>query len=135
MTTPTIPGGSALWLQGLRGIGALFVYFHHHQQFPRDDVDAIMLERSFGYRGTYELATMPFIRLLFSGGHFAVAVFFVASGYALSATPLRLIHAAKYDQFGEMIASSLFRRWLRLFGPVFVTTLVVILFQHGAEAL
>ncbi|QGI77169.1 hypothetical protein CEK25_003898 [Fusarium fujikuroi] len=135
MTTPTISSGSALWLKGLRGIGALFVYFHHHQQFPRDDVDAVMLERSFGYRGRYELATMPFIRLLFSGGHFAVAIFFVASGYALSATPLRLIHAARYEKLGAVIASSLFRRWLRLFAPVFVTTLVVILFQHGIEAL
>ena len=78
---------------------------------------------------------MPFLRLLFSGGHFAVAIFFVASGYALSVAPLRLIHSARYEQLGEMIASSLFRRWLRLFAPVFVTTLVVIFLQHGVEAL
>ncbi|RKL35771.1 hypothetical protein BFJ72_g8471 [Fusarium proliferatum] len=135
MTGQKISSKSVSWLQGLRGIAALLVYFHHHQQFPRDDVDAVMLERSFGYRGRYELATMPFIRLLFSGGHFAVAIFFVASGYALSATPLRLIHAARYEQLGEVIASSLFRRWLRLFAPVFVTTLVVILLQHGIETL
>ncbi|KAF5229280.1 hypothetical protein FANTH_14270 [Fusarium anthophilum] len=135
MTAPTISSGSVSWLQGLRGIGALLVYFHHHQQFPRDDVDAIMLERSFGYRGRYEPATMPIFRLPFSGGHFAVAIFFVASGYALSATPLRLIHAAKYEQLGEMIASSLFRRWLRLFAPVLVTTLVVIVVQHSVEAM
>ncbi|KAF5596564.1 nitrate assimilation regulatory nirA [Fusarium pseudocircinatum] len=132
---PMISSGSVSWLQGLRGIGALLVYFHHHQLFPRDDVDAITLERSFGYRGRYEPATMPILRLLFSGGHFAVAVFFVASGYALSVTPLRLIHVARYEQLGDMIASSLFRRWLRLFAPVFVTSLVVILAQHGVEAL
>ncbi|KAF5716657.1 NirA-like nitrate assimilation regulatory protein [Fusarium globosum] len=92
MTAPKISSKSVSWLQGLRGIAALLVYFHHHQQFPRDDVDAIMLQRSFGYRG-------------------------------------------RYEQLGEMIASSLFRRWLRLFAPVFVTTLVVILLQHGVEAL
>ncbi|KAF5024429.1 hypothetical protein F66182_3515 [Fusarium sp. NRRL 66182] len=122
------------WLQGLRGIGALLVYFHHHQLFPRDNSDVAVLERAFGYMAKYEPVTLPFLRLFFSGGHFAVAVFFVASGYALSATPLRLVQAARYEELGEVISSSLFRRWLRLFAPVFITTLAFILIQHAVAA-
>jgi hypothetical protein len=55
---------------------------------------------------------MPTFRLLFGGGHFAVAVFFVASGYALSATPLRLIQAATFGQLGEMIALGSVIYWI-----------------------
>ncbi|KAF4334290.1 hard surface induced 3 (sterol glycosyl transferase) [Fusarium beomiforme] len=135
MMLPKNSSRAVPWLHGLRGIGALLVYFHHHQLFARDTRSAALLESSYGYMGRYELATLPILRLLFSGGHFAVAVFFVSSGYALSMAPLRLIHKARFEELGGVLASSLFRRWFRLFAPVFVTTLAFILFQHALLAL
>jgi peptidoglycan/LPS O-acetylase OafA/YrhL len=66
----------------------------------------------------------PGIRILFSGGHLAVAIFFVISGYVLSAGPLRSIHAKDTIKTADRIGSALFRRWLRLFIPVLATTFI-----------
>ncbi|PBP26810.1 acyltransferase [Diplocarpon rosae] len=66
----------------------------------------------------------PSSRLVFCGGHFAVPIFFVVSAYALSVKPLSLIHAEEFDKLGDSFASSIFRRWIRLWMPVCITTFI-----------
>ncbi|MBA7489683.1 hypothetical protein ES702_00217 [subsurface metagenome] len=76
----------------------------------------------FGHNGQYHFATFPGVRIFFSGGHFAVSIFFVISGYVLSHKPLQYIHADEHIKLGENLSSALFRRWIRLFTPVACVT-------------
>jgi peptidoglycan/LPS O-acetylase OafA/YrhL len=118
------------YLDGLRGFAAFVVYWHHHQLWPREFGDLI-LENAFGYEKRYFLACLPGVRTFFSGGHFAVAVFFIISGYVLSSKPLKLIYAEEYTKFGDNVASALFRRWLRLYIPLIVTTFLYMSSWHA----
>ena len=65
------------YLDGLRGFAAFIVYWHHHQLWPRAFADLI-LENAYGYEKRYYFACLPGVRTFFTGGHFAVAVFFVS---------------------------------------------------------
>lgn len=65
------------YLDGLRGFAAFMVYWHHHQLWPRALGDLIF-ENAFGFEERYYFACLPGIRTFFTGGHFAVAVFFVS---------------------------------------------------------
>ncbi|KAK4441927.1 acyltransferase 3 [Podospora aff. communis PSN243] len=114
------------YLDGLRGICALLVYFHHHQLAAHES-SGLTLETAFGFRGQYHFATFPGIRTLFTGGHLAVATFFVISGYSLSIKPLRLINTGDVAALAECISSALFRRWLRLYVPFAATTFAYLL--------
>ncbi|KAK3117634.1 hypothetical protein LTR53_000862, partial [Teratosphaeriaceae sp. CCFEE 6253] len=111
------------YLDGLRGFAALLVYSLHHQVWGHSGVQGeFILENAFGWNKVYRFVCFPGIRIFFSGGHFAVAIFFVISGYVLSAGPLRYIHARETTRLADGIGSALFRRWLRLFIPVIATT-------------
>lgn len=115
------------YLDGLRGFAALMVYIQHHELNPHDGTgQAKFFETGFGFEGNYHFATLPGIRTFFGGGHFAVSTFFVLSGYVLALKPLSLIHAGDLLQLGDHMASSLFRRWIRLFLPLIITTLIYI---------
>lgn len=83
-----------------------------------------ILENAFGWNKQYYFVTLPGLRMLFSGGHFAVAIFFVISGYVLSASPLRAVQRGEVTPLANNIGSALFRRWLRLFIPVAGTTFI-----------
>ncbi|CZR49476.1 uncharacterized protein FPRO_15836 [Fusarium proliferatum ET1] len=115
-------------LHGLRGVASLLVYIHHHELWAHNaSYDTI--ERAFGYRQRHHFITLPFIRLVFNGGHFATAVFFVLSGYVLSVKPLTIINCPRttssiesQERLACYISLAIFRRWFRLFIPVFVTT-------------
>jgi peptidoglycan/LPS O-acetylase OafA/YrhL len=48
--------------------------------------------------------------MFFSGGGFSVAVFFIISGYVLSARPLSLIYSGELMKFYKSVVSGLFRR-------------------------
>ena len=119
------------YLDGLRGFAAFMVYWGHHQLWAHDAVrpDRI-LENGFGYDRQYYFACLPVIRNFFSGGHFAVSIFFVISGYVLSAKPLQLIHSRQYEQLGDNLASALFRRWARLHIPVIISTFATMSLWH-----
>ena len=124
---------STSYLDGLRGFAALLVYIQHHQiiahlSYPENSTD--IFYNAFGYRNQYYFACLPFIRIFFSGGNFAVATFFVISGYALSAKPLALIHRKEFENLGDVLASAIFRRWMRLYLPVALTTLAYITTLH-----
>ncbi|KAH7134905.1 acyltransferase-like protein [Dendryphion nanum] len=121
---PRKPTRPTAWLDGLRGFAALMVYFHHHQLWSHGFNGNFVFENSFGYQGKHYFAALPFVRPFFSGGHFAVAIFFVISGYVLSVKSLGQIQKGQFSNASETIGSALFRRWLRLFLPVIATTFI-----------
>jgi peptidoglycan/LPS O-acetylase OafA/YrhL len=127
------------YLDGLRGFAALLVYILHHEVWAHDSfLSDKIFENAFGYEGRYYFAQFPFIRTFFSGGHFSVAIFFVISGYVLSAKPLALLHSGNHEKLSDNLASALFRRWLRLYIPVFATTFIYMTIAwlvHGAQPL
>lgn len=115
------------WLDGLRGFAALLVFIQHHTLWTHDPR---ILENGFGHKDAYYFGCFPFVRLLFSGGHFSVAVFFIISGYVLSVKPLSLIYTSEHLKLSDNLASALFRRWIRLFLPVIVTTFLYMSTWH-----
>lgn len=130
-TTKTTKLRRTAYLDGIRGFAALLVYFLHHQLWAHAiQGGSIKLENTFGWDGEYYLGAFPFIRTFFTGGHYAVATFFVLSGYVLSCKPLMLIQAGDYDSLGSNLASGLFRRWLRLYMPILAVTFGFLLMPH-----
>jgi peptidoglycan/LPS O-acetylase OafA/YrhL len=111
------------YLDGLRGFAALLVFSLHHQVWGHSSTGGeFILENAFGWNGTYRFVCFPGVRILFSGGHLAVAIFFVISGYVLSVKPLTMLQAGDTTRMSENLGSALFRRWLRLYIPVAGTT-------------
>jgi peptidoglycan/LPS O-acetylase OafA/YrhL len=112
------------YLDGLRGWAALLVCFVHLAVYTHNDI-----ERCNGTQiseGVYNdtPAKLPFVRLLFSGGHFSVAVFFCISGYVLTQRLISLLHEDRKEDFVRSVHSSIFRRPLRVFLPVIWSTLM-----------
>jgi peptidoglycan/LPS O-acetylase OafA/YrhL len=118
------------YLDGLRGFAAFVVYWQHHELWAHYDENA-MLESGFGFKDQYAFCTFPLVRNFFTGGHYAVATFFVISGYVLSAKPLSLVQGGDYVKLGDNLASALFRRWLRLYIPLIATTFLYMLTWHA----
>ncbi|KAG9884437.1 hypothetical protein KCU98_g20324, partial [Aureobasidium melanogenum] len=113
------------WLDGMRGIAALLVYVYH-LSYSTHDVDT-----AWTYDGKQGFLRLPLIRFFYDG-HFMVAIFFVLSGYALSYKPVKQIRKQEMQPLLEGLASSVFRRWMRLFLPCFVsTTAIVVLLRLG----
>ena len=108
------------YLDGLRGWAAFHVYMTHHIAGSHM---WLPIERAYGYDDHYLFVTIPFIRVLFTGSHIAVYVFFIISGYVLSRSAILQIHDGTGD-IGKYLGSALFRRWVRLFTPVAVTTFI-----------
>lgn len=106
------------YLDGLRGYACYAVFFAHH-------TTAYCFEvwHPFGEGGNLHFVQtnyffqLPILRLMFNG-QAAITVFFVLSGYVLSYKPLKLIHARDFEKLQGCLASSIFRRWWRLFLPV-----------------
>ncbi|CZT14404.1 related to hard surface induced protein 3 (sterol glycosyl transferase) [Ramularia collo-cygni] len=119
------------YLDGLRGFAAFLVYLLHHELWAHSWEGSDILENAWGWDGKYFLAALPGIRVFFgSGGHLAVSTFFVISGYVLTAKPLSLIQSGDHLKLSENVASALFRRWLRLFIPIWIVTLMIISVPH-----
>ncbi|RDL37286.1 uncharacterized protein BP5553_04719 [Venustampulla echinocandica] len=57
-----------------------------------------------------------------------VTLFFVISGYVLSYSALKKIRSRQAAQLLDSLASSVFRRWLRLFLPLIVSTFITVIF-------
>jgi peptidoglycan/LPS O-acetylase OafA/YrhL len=104
------------YLDGVRGVAAFCVVLYH--------VVSVYFKRTlFGWNGTSQnlFFQLPWIRLIISG-HTMVALFFVVSGFSISYTPLKRIHSKDLAGFSTSLASSVFRRHLRLFLPCLVIT-------------
>ncbi|KAJ4332665.1 hypothetical protein N0V87_008225 [Didymella glomerata] len=118
------------WLDGLRGFAAFIVFLHHNQLWSHDIHGNSVFENGFGYNKRHYFAALPFIRHFFSGGHFAVAIFFVISGYVLSVKSLGSIQKSQHMVSADAVGSALFRRWLRLYLPVIGFTLSWMIIRH-----
>ena len=115
------------YLDGIRGTAAFCVFMVHYLFSPYNT------DVGWGSDGKfYSFWRLPVIRLAYQGS-FAVALFFVISGYALSYKPLRLLRANKMLDGYQALASTLFRRWSRLFLPTVASTFMVfLLIRFGA---
>lgn len=115
------------WLDGLRGIAAFIVVWHHSSlvYFPWSIHDAWTPDSGL-------FIQLPIVRLVLAGIP-AVCVFFVISGYAISLRLLRLSHLGRPADFTDAFSSSLFRRHPRLFMPAaFVMLFTALMSYMGA---
>ncbi|KAK3368517.1 acyltransferase family-domain-containing protein [Podospora didyma] len=118
------------YLDGLRGFAAFIVYWHHHQLWVhRSHWET--LESGFGHKDENYFVTFPGIRNFVIGGHYAVSIFYVISGYVLSAKPLSLIHAGEQAKLADNLSSATFRRWIRLYMPLIATTFIIMSLWHS----
>ncbi|KPI38797.1 uncharacterized protein AB675_5788 [Cyphellophora attinorum] len=113
------------YLNGLRGLACLFVVFHHGTEQFYPWIRAGFLSTPTATN----LLSLPIVRIWLSG-HAMVDIFFVISGYVLSAKPLRLAREGQHVEAYKTIASSTLRRGVRLYLPCLVHTLVVVCFMR-----
>ena len=117
------------YLDGIRGFAAFLVYIHHHELWAHEPM-AQRFQSALGFEREYNFVCWPVVRTFFSGGHLAVACFFIMSGYVLSTKPLQLLQNGDLLAFTDNLASALFRRWFRLFLPIIAVTLFNIVLFH-----
>lgn len=142
---PRRPISSTAWLDGLRGWAALIVCLVHMTVYTHADIELchnheltpVEVTNADGVKAWVPRyndtpAAWPFVRLFFAGGHIAVMVFFVISGYVITRKPLALLHEglARRDDFLEAMNSAMVRRPLRLFLPVMSSTLFLACAWH-----
>lgn len=111
------------YLDGLRGLAAAIVCVCHYTEN-----NFAALTPSYGLGAEGEVSSwiqLPFLRAVFSGRPM-VHIFFVISGFVLSYKPVRALHAGEREKCYTALASSTFRRGLRLFGPCVVSTFLVL---------
>lgn len=115
------------YLDGMRGLAALFVFFCHYFY------QAFIIAEGWGAGPTnYDFLKLPFVRLWYQGPP-AVCLFFVISGYALSYRPLKLVRSRASADFANAISSLVFRRGIRLYMPTAISTFMIIcLLRIGA---
>jgi peptidoglycan/LPS O-acetylase OafA/YrhL len=108
------------FLDGMRGLAALMVFIYHFSGCTYDVLSA------YGHEGKHhDLLRLPFIRFFYSGPAM-VSIFYVVSGYALSYKPVRLMRSKSWSELMRTIASSIFRRAIRLYLPCIVSTLMIV---------
>lgn len=104
------------WLDGMRGVAALFVVFNHL------GIDILFRESRRGWSSENpHFFELPIIRILYSGAAM-VTIFFVVSGFALSFKPLLLAAKNEHSKLFDGVVSSIFRRGFRLFIPTVVVS-------------
>ncbi|EXJ85343.1 hypothetical protein A1O1_05707 [Capronia coronata CBS 617.96] len=98
------------YIDALRGWAAMFVYLFH----------------AWGMTQTihYRFFQLPFIRILFFSGGGMVAIFFIISGYVLSYSMLKMMRNHEAERLLNSLASSIFRRYLRLYGSMGIASFV-----------
>jgi peptidoglycan/LPS O-acetylase OafA/YrhL len=99
------------FLDGLRGFAAFIVFVYHTVS-----ADAAWLLPAYGMGDINCFMQLPGFRIIFSGPAM-VHIFFVISGYVLSAKAVQLIRAGNFEKLSDSIFSSIFRRPFRLFLP------------------
>lgn len=114
------------WLNGVRGVASLFVFFSHILGYVFPGI--IVVGWSSTRRYFFEL---PIIRLVYSGPTM-ITLFFIISGYVLSCKPLALMRDPQSTHISiyQSVASSTFRRALRLFTPPLVIAFIQLWALH-----
>ncbi|KAF2089827.1 hypothetical protein K490DRAFT_71565 [Saccharata proteae CBS 121410] len=106
-------------LDGLRGVAALIVFICHLFWTYHSWVE-------YGYGDgpdNNRFIQLPIIRLVISG-HAMVSLFFVVGGYVSSASALKKVRSRSYEKLYLSLASSLFRRGIRLYLPAIISTFI-----------
>lgn len=125
--------GPTSWLDGLRGWAALCVAFMHLTVYTHEGLE-LCYGQKFAQSDEYNvsIAALPILRLPFTGGHFAVMLFFVISGYVVPRRLLQHLHdgQGQKTEFFESLHSAIIRRPVRLFMPVILSTLMFWIVWH-----
>ncbi|KAK1751043.1 acyltransferase 3 [Echria macrotheca] len=117
---------SSAYMDGLRGLVAVLVFVRHFTLPWQDHIDY-----GYGYQDKYYgVLRLPYLRLLYAGP--LVPVFFIISGYVLSAKTIRHSRAStcSHDALFISLSGSVFRRALRLFPPPIISTFLVMILTH-----
>lgn len=119
---------STSYLDGLRGVASLLVFFCHYTE---ENHPYLVPTYGLNKDGESSLLQLPLVRILYSGRPM-VHIFFVISGFVLSYKPLKAIRTRDLEKCYTALSSSTFRRPFRLFGPCLVSTaMVAVLIQCG----
>jgi peptidoglycan/LPS O-acetylase OafA/YrhL len=118
--------GPTAYLDGVRGVASFFVLIHH---YPLDYFPSLHNGYLANPKDTLFIQ-LPFVRIIYSG-RFMVGLFFVLSGYVLAHRPLQLIHAGNTSSLLDSLSSSVFRRSMRLFLPIIISTYFVMIMIHN----
>lgn len=109
------------FLDGMRGVAAFLVIVFHLVVCCYDAKHGY----ASGEHGEHrEFFKLPFIRIIYAGPTM-VSIFFVVSGYALSYKPVKLMRSKSWQSLSQSLASSIFRRAIRLFLPCIVSTFLI----------
>ncbi|KAJ4395808.1 hypothetical protein N0V93_000022 [Gnomoniopsis smithogilvyi] len=122
--------GPTAWLDGLRGIAALTVYFFHWSMLWFDKI----IMDAYGAPGSADtFFQLPIVRT-FNSGTASVATFFVISGYVITIKTLTIIHKGgpqSNERLLPTLCGAFFRRPFRLFVPAIVSTfMIAVINQH-----
>lgn len=122
---PRSPPRPTAYLDGLRGVAA-WVVVNHHLAWMLSTAAAA--EHGWGNptEDNHEIYKLPFLRVSVNGNA-AVSIFFIISGYALSISPVLAMRKKSKDRgaFMTKLASSILRRPIRLYLPVWAAYLIV----------
>lgn len=122
--------GTTAWLDGLRGVAALSVCTMHLCVYTHTNLELCYGAGIWWQKWNTSIAAWPIFRLPFTGGHFAVILFFTISGYVVPRRLISLLHEGKQAEFVEAINAAIVRRPGRLFLPVAFSTLFLAFFWH-----
>ena len=118
MTESTTNIRDTKWVEGLRGLAAVFVMTSHIGLGYADYLEAPRRanQPSYWYNA-------PFVRIIFEGSPW-VSTFLILTGFVNALKPLKQARSGNYDTTLAGLASSCFRRSLRLMLPCTVATIV-----------
>ena len=115
---------STACLDGLRGLAAIVVFTQHALQSQE-------IYHGFGENGHHYFGSFPFLRVFFTGGGAAVAVFLVLSGFLLAQAPLKLIREGREAECRQNLLSAAVKRPFRLYIPCLAVGLIIALLKHA----
>ncbi|KAF2857237.1 hypothetical protein K470DRAFT_301470 [Piedraia hortae CBS 480.64] len=125
-------GESLEFLNGLRGIAALMVYNSHWVAYWYEGDNPLFF--GLGYEDKpWSFAALPIVRLFWTGGAAAVAIFFVLSGFVLSKSHLQTMvrdGQASGKKVRRKLLGASIRRPIRLFLPPLAFSLMLVLTMH-----
>ncbi|KAM0335297.1 hypothetical protein ACHAQA_000342 [Verticillium albo-atrum] len=117
---------STSYLDGLRGLASLIVAICHYTE---DNHDYFIPAWGLNENPSAALQ-LPFVRLVYSGRPM-VHIFFIISGIVLSYKPAKAIREHDIERCHSILASSAFRRPIRLFGPCIVSTFMILVLSYA----
>ncbi|KAF1819938.1 uncharacterized protein K489DRAFT_362562 [Dissoconium aciculare CBS 342.82] len=118
------------WLDGLRGTAAFCVALMHLTVYTHAGIEHCYGGQTYFNQYNTSPLALPFIRIPFTGGHFAVTVFFVISGYVVPRRLISLINEGRRDEFIDSVQSAIVRRPIRLYVPVILSTGWLVIMWH-----